>query len=91
MPFSRFRLGVGLAVAGGFFSVVAYATWTSLVADLNRTCWSATPASSCTSVALSAGFWLPVLLGSLVLSGAGVLLALMDAARVRRRHLSTTP
>ncbi len=91
MPFFRFRLGLCLVVIGGFFSVIAYASWSSLMTDLNRTCWSETPASSCTSVALSAGFWTPILIGSLVLLGAGLLLTLVSAARDARERLPIAP
>ncbi len=87
VPYSPFRLGLCLMVIGGFTGFIAYASWSSLMVDLNRTCWSETPASGCTSIALSAGFWTPILGGSVVLQGAGLLLALVSAARdARLRH-----
>ncbi len=91
VPHSRFGLGLCLMVIGGFFSVIAYASWSTLMTDLNRTCWSEIPASSCTSVALSAGIWTPILVGSLVLLGAGLLLTLVSAATDRRMRLPISP
>lgn len=69
------RVGLCLVVIGGLVSVIAYPAWSSLNASLQRDCWGAVEASSCPSVALSAGFWLPITVEALGLFAAGLVTA----------------
>ncbi len=81
------RIGLCLIVIGGLFSVIAVPAWSSLNAALARDCWGAVEASSCPSVALSAGFWLPLAVESLGLLVAGIVVSLVGlsmSARARR-------
>lgn len=79
-----FRLGLCLVVIGGFVGLIAFPTWSSLNSSLQG-CWDPSPPSSCTSIALSTGFWIPITIGSLLLLAAGLVVTIVGL-RTGRFH-----